>query len=71
MKKNIWLTEEVYFCNREFVRAAVSFTPRQTDVLVMEPYIFGVLHTDIEKESPGVPLYSKVIEKAMFYRQGL
>lgn len=69
MKKNIWLTEDIYFCNREYVRSAVSFAPHQTDVLMLDPYIFGLLHTDIEKESPGVPLFSKLIDKPLFYRE--
>lgn len=63
MKKNIWLAEEVYFCNKEYIKPGVSYSPHQTDVVFLEPLIFGVLHNDIEKESPGVPLYGRVIDK--------
>jgi hypothetical protein len=49
MKKNIWLTEDIYFCNREYIKNGISYRPNETDVILLEPYIYGLLHSDIEK----------------------
>lgn len=67
MKKNIWLTEDLYFCNKEYIKSGVSYAPSQTDLVMLDPYIYGILHNDIEKESTGVPLFAKLIDRQQYY----
>jgi hypothetical protein len=47
MKKNIWLTEDIYFCNHEYIKNGISYRPNVKDVILLEPYIYGLLHSDI------------------------
>jgi len=63
MKKSFYLSEEIYFCNNEYIKHAVNPLPKQADVIFRESLIIGFMHTEIEKASTGMPIYGKLIDK--------
>jgi hypothetical protein len=63
MKKSFFLSEEIYFCNQEFIRNGFLPLPKNSDVIFRESMIFGILHTDVEKSSTGMPIYAKLIDR--------
>lgn len=67
MKKSFFLSEEIYFCNHEFIRNGFTPLPKTTDIIFRESMIFGMLHTDVEKSSTGMPIYAKLIDRNEFF----
>ena len=63
MKKSFFLSEEIYFCNHEYIKNAISFLPKKSDVIFRESLIVGFLHSSVEAGSTGMPLYAKMIDK--------
>ena len=63
MKKSFFLSEEIYFCNNEYIKNAISFLPKKSDVIFRESLIVGYLHTEVEGGSTGMPLYAKLVDK--------
>ena len=63
MKKNFFLSEEIYFGNHDYIKNAMSLLPKSSDVIFRDSVIFGFLHTNVEKSSTGMPLYAKLIDK--------
>jgi hypothetical protein len=69
MKKSFFLSEEIYFANHEFIKNAISYIPKKSDVIFKEALIVGFLHTDVEAGSTGMPLYAKLIDKGEFFKK--
>ena len=40
---------------------------KNTDVVFLQSVIMGLMHTDIEKASTGMPIYAKLIDKEQFF----
>ena len=63
MKKSFFVSEEIYFCNYEYLKNGFLALPKGSDVIFNESMIFGMLHTEVEKSSTGMPIYAKLIDR--------
>ncbi len=67
MKKSLFLGEEMFFCNCEYVRNGVLAVPKMGDVIFAGAVVVGLLHSDVEKVSTGLPIYAKMIDREEFF----
>ncbi len=67
MKKSLFLAEEMFFCNHEYVRNGVLAMPRTGDVVFAGAVMVGLLHSDVERASTGLPIYAKMVDREEFF----
>ncbi len=45
MKKSFYLSEEIFFCNKEYIKNGILPLPKKSDVVFVDSVIIGILHT--------------------------
>ena len=64
MKKGLYMAEDIFFANNEYIPNGLQISPPgEDDIVFMESLIVGFVHQTVEDSLTGLPIYAKLIDK--------